>query len=61
MKAMNHRVCPQCGYEHIDFETGYITGKYKCFDCGYVGSVIFEFDDKNYERFLRQLKGEGEK
>jgi transposase-like protein len=49
-------VCPQCGSEHIDFDMGYITGKYRCFDCGYVGGVIFEFDDKNYERFLKQLK-----
>ncbi|MGC8645709.1 MAG: hypothetical protein ACP5UO_05555 [Thermoplasmata archaeon] len=53
---MIHRVCPQCGSEHIDFEIGYITGKYKCLDCGYVGSVIFEFDDKNYERFLKELR-----
>lgn len=45
----------------MDFETGYITGKYRCLDCGYVGSVIFEFDDKNYERFLRQLKGDEDK
>ncbi len=53
---MNHRVCPQCGSENIDLEVGYITGKYRCADCGYVGSVIFEFDDKNYQRFLKQLK-----
>jgi transposase-like protein len=55
---MNHRVCPQCGSEHIDFDIGYITGKYRCLDCGYVGSVIFEFDDKNYEIFLKRLKEE---
>ena len=54
---MKHEVCPQCGSEHIDHDTVYITGKYKCLDCGYIGSVIFEFDDKNYERFLKELKG----
>ncbi len=54
---MKHEVCPQCGSEHIDHDTGYITGKYKCLDCEYIGSVIFEFDDKNYERFLKELKG----
>ena len=54
---MKHEVRPQCGSERIGHDTGYITGKYKCLDCGYVGSVIFEFDDKNYERFLKELKG----
>ena len=54
---MKHEVCPQCGSEHIVHDTGYITGKYKCLDCGYIGSVILEFDDKNYERFLKELKG----
>ncbi len=53
---MIHRVCPQCGSENIDFETGFITGKYKCNDCGYVGSIIFEFNDENYKKFLEQLK-----
>lgn len=53
---MMHRVCPQCGSENIDFEIGFISGKYKCNDCGYVGSIIFEFDDKNYERFLKELR-----
>ncbi|MGC8546179.1 MAG: hypothetical protein ACP5MU_00755 [Thermoplasmata archaeon] len=53
---MMHRVCPQCGSENIDFETGFITGKYKCYDCGYVGSIIFEFNDENYKKFLEELK-----
>jgi len=53
---MIHRVCPQCGSESIDFEIGFITGKYKCNNCGYVGSVIFELDDKNLEKFRNALK-----
>lgn len=55
MIIMIHRVCPQCGSENIDFEIGFISGKYKCNDCGYVGSIIYEFDDKNYNKFLKQL------
>lgn len=53
---MMHRVCPQCGSEKIGFEIGFITGMYRCNDCGYVGSVIFEFGDKDYEKFLNQLR-----
>ena len=42
----------------MDFETGFITGKYRCGDCGYVGSIIFEFNDENYKKFLEQLAEE---
>ncbi|MCL5681051.1 MAG: hypothetical protein M1515_03265 [Candidatus Thermoplasmatota archaeon] len=55
---MNHKVCPQCGSENMDFETGFITGKYRCGNCGYVGSIIFEFNDENYKKFLEQLAEE---
>lgn len=58
---MIHRVCPQCGSEEINFEIGFITGMYKCNRCGYVGSVIFEFDDDDYKKFLKQLKEGGKK
>jgi predicted nucleic acid-binding Zn ribbon protein len=33
-----------------------ITGKYKCSECGYVGSLVYEFDDKDYELFKRQIE-----
>jgi predicted RNA-binding Zn-ribbon protein involved in translation (DUF1610 family) len=50
-----HKVCPQCGSENIFFEIGFVTGTYKCNDCGYVGPVIFEFNDKEYKKFLAEL------
>lgn len=53
---MNHTVCPMCGSEHIFADSGMITGKYKCDDCGFVSSVIYQFDDKDYELFKRQLE-----
>ncbi|MGP6219864.1 hypothetical protein [Caldiplasma sukawensis] len=54
-----HMVCPSCGSEKIFADSGLITGKYSCPDCGYVGSVIFEFDDQEYEIFMRRLKKSG--
>ena len=45
-----------CGSENIFADSGLITGKYKCNEYGYVGSLIYEFDDKDYELFKRQLE-----
>jgi len=53
-----HKVCPQCGSENIFFEIGFVTGTYRCNDCGYVGPVIFEFNDREYKKFLDQLRDE---
>ena len=53
---MNHLVCPMCGSENIFADSGMITGKYKCNECGYVGSLIYEFNDKDYELFKKQIE-----
>ncbi len=53
-----HRVCPQCGSENIFFEIGFVTGTYKCNNCGYVGPVTFEFNDKEYRKFLEELRNQ---
>ncbi|WP_393971554.1 hypothetical protein OXIME_000121 [Oxyplasma meridianum] len=55
-----HKACPGCGSENLVFEVGFITGKYKCNQCGYVGPVIFEFNDREYAKFLKELKENGQ-
>lgn len=57
---VKHRVCPQCGSENMDLEIGFIGGMYRCKDCDYVGSVIFEFNDVEYKKFLNELKEDHE-
>ena len=37
--------CPYCGSTRINYEAGMVTGqKYKCDECNYIGSLIFEKD-----------------
>ncbi len=55
-----HKACPGCGSENLVFEVGFITGKYKCNQCGYVGPVVFEFNDREYAKFLKELKENGQ-
>lgn len=51
------KICPECGSTNIYYEAGMILGEiYKCNDCGYIGSLILEIDEKDYEDFLRALK-----
>lgn len=54
-----HKACPGCGSENLVLEVGFITGKYKCNQCGYVGPVVFEFTDREYAKFLKDLKENG--
>lgn len=54
---MKIQVCPVCGSTEIYYEAGMISGeKYKCNNCGYVGSFIIEIDEKDYEEFLRAIR-----
>ncbi|MCI4434883.1 MAG: hypothetical protein RXP30_04630 [Thermoplasmata archaeon] len=54
---MRFLVCPVCGSTNIYYEAGMIEGqKYKCNDCGYVGSFIIEMDEKEYQRFIEEKK-----
>ncbi|MDP8012172.1 MAG: hypothetical protein ACP5F1_04390 [Thermoplasmata archaeon] len=54
---MKIQICPVCGSTDIYYEAGMITGeKYKCNNCGYVGSFILEIEEKDYEEFLKTIK-----
>ena len=51
------KICPVCGSTRIYYVAGMITGeKYHCEDCGYEGSVILEIDEKDYEKWLKDLR-----
>jgi len=43
---MNIRACPRCISKNIVLDSGGITGNYKCLDCGYIGPLIMESDNK---------------
>lgn len=43
---MNIKACPKCGSREVILADGGITGKYKCLNCGYIGPIIIESDDK---------------
>lgn len=49
-------ICPICGSDEIELDSGGYTGKYYCKDCGYVGSFIIEMEEGEYEK----LKEAGE-
>lgn len=40
------RACPKCGSRNIVLHAGGITGNWKCLDCGYVGPIIMESDER---------------
>jgi len=40
------RKCPYCKSENITLYMGFQFGKYQCKDCGYIGSLIIEFEPK---------------
>ena len=51
------KVCPICGSTRIYYVAGMITGeKYRCENCGYIGSLIVEVSEDEYEEFLREIK-----
>lgn len=52
-------ICPICGSNEIELDSGGYTGKYYCRDCGYVGSFIIEMNKSEYEK-LKEV-GELEK
>ncbi len=49
-------VCPVCKSTEITLDTGGITGKYMCKNCGYVGSFVLELSEGEYKEMI-----EGEK
>ncbi len=51
------KICPMCGSTHIHYLAGMMTGEvFKCEDCGYIGSLIVEIDEEDYEEWLKELR-----
>ena len=51
------KVCPMCGSTQIHYIAGMMTGeKYQCENCGYIGSVILEIDEDEYEDWLKAMR-----
>jgi len=53
-------VCPVCKSKDVTLDTGGITGKYVCKNCGYIGSVILELTEGEYRELLEAEKLEKE-
>ncbi|MGC9138277.1 MAG: hypothetical protein ACP5G5_04640 [Thermoplasmata archaeon] len=52
---MKFLVCPVCGSTDIYYEAGMIEGqKYRCNNCGYVGSFVMEMDENEYIEFMKR-------
>jgi len=43
---MKNKKCPICKSTNIWLDTGGITGKYKCKDCGYIGAIVLTEDNE---------------
>ena len=43
---MNIKACLRCASRNIVLHAGGITGNYKCIDCGYIGPLIMESDER---------------
>ncbi|MCQ4153145.1 MAG: TFIIB-type zinc ribbon-containing protein [Archaeoglobi archaeon] len=50
-------ICPMCYSKNVELDSGGVSGKYFCKDCGYVGSFILEMSEGDYEEMLKS-KGE---
>ncbi|MGC9122953.1 MAG: hypothetical protein ACP5IB_02620 [Thermoplasmata archaeon] len=54
---MKIKICPECGSTRIYYLNGMISGEiYRCEDCGYIGSLILEIDERDYEKFLKEIR-----
>jgi len=40
------KACPKCGSRNIILHAGGSTGFYNCLDCGYIGPIIIESEDR---------------
>jgi len=50
-------VCPLCFSKNIVLFVGGYAGKiYRCLDCGYVGPLVLEVEDKEYERLRSVMR-----
>jgi len=46
MYVMMIKACPKCGSRNIALHARGITENYKCLDCGYIGPIIMESDER---------------
>ncbi|AGB04299.1 hypothetical protein AciM339_0411 [Aciduliprofundum sp. MAR08-339] len=54
------KICPVCGSTRIHYVAGMVTGeKFKCENCGYIGSLVVEIEEDEYEDWLRERKRDG--
>ncbi|OYT33042.1 hypothetical protein B6U96_17825 [Archaeoglobales archaeon ex4484_92] len=53
-------VCPICKSKEIELDAGGYTGKYHCKNCGYIGSLILEMSEEEYEKLKEEVSGENE-
>lgn len=54
------KICPVCGSTRIHYVAGMVTGeKFKCENCGYIGSLVVEIEEDEYEDWLREMKRNG--
>ncbi|OIN86127.1 MAG: hypothetical protein COY38_00555 [Candidatus Aenigmarchaeota archaeon CG_4_10_14_0_8_um_filter_37_24] len=44
VKKMKRKKCPACKSTNVFLDTGGITGKWRCNDCGYVGVLVITED-----------------
>lgn len=50
-------VCPKCLSCRVILYMGGIVGKiYKCLDCGYVGGIVLDVDEKDLPKLLTLKK-----
>ena len=43
---MNIKACPKCASKNIILHAAGHTGNYQCLNCGYIGPLIMESDEK---------------
>lgn len=47
------KLCPVCRSPHVTAYSGFVTGSFKCKQCGYVGSFVLEA----YGKKIKQIAG----
>ncbi|AIY90712.1 hypothetical protein [Geoglobus acetivorans] len=53
-------VCPVCNSTDVELDTGGVSGKYYCKNCGYIGSYVMEMTEGEYEEMhkMEEMKKE---
>ncbi|MCL4343155.1 MAG: hypothetical protein M1267_04830 [Candidatus Thermoplasmatota archaeon] len=49
-----HLICPECRTDGVTGSWSFLTGQYRCSNCGYVGSFVIEMDDENYQKYREE-------